>query len=296
MADQPEEASSKASLAAEAEQARIAFQAWRRKDPEAAERALDELRTEFHEEYLGRQSYVPVFVCTLLLVVISPVLGEFFVGKLLTLALGSLTLYLALRRGRMHPRVLRHAVTALAVVTALVFVVIIAAQFGATSRFLVASTSLAFTLLALVTLPAILSRLFRHARVSINTVAAAMSAYLLLGVMFASAFRFIATVQTAPFFAQATSHESSNFEYFSFITLTTVGYGDLSPGNDAARAGAVAEAVVGQIFLVTIVARVVSLYGQSQQNPVPAVATTPLAGAPPDESDDDTDPTPAEDA
>lgn len=289
MADQPEETSGKASLAAEAEQARLAFQAWRRKDPEAAEKALDELRTEFHEEYLGRQSYVPVFVCTLLLVIASPVLGEYVAGKLLTLALGSLTLYLALRRGRMHPRVQRHAITALIIVTVLVFVIIIASAFGATSRFLIGVTSLTFTLLALVTLPAILGRLFRHTKVSINTVAAAMSAYLLLGIMFSSAFRFIATVETVPFFAQTSAHSSSDFEYFSFITLTTVGYGDLTPGTDGARAGAVAEAVVGQIFLVTIVARVVSLYGQSQQTAAPAVATAPLAGAPPDERDQDAD-------
>ena len=54
--------------------------------------------------------------------------------------------------------------------------------------------------------------------------------------------------------------------YFSFITLTTVGYGDLTPYTDVARTAAVCEAVLGQVFLVTAVARIVSLLGSSRSD------------------------------
>ena len=52
--------------------------------------------------------------------------------------------------------------------------------------------------------------------------------------------------------------------YFSFITLTTVGYGDIVPGIDATRGLAATEAVTGQLFLVTIVARVIAMMGHER--------------------------------
>jgi hypothetical protein len=56
-----------------------------------------------------------------------------------------------------------------------------------------------------------------------------------------------------PFFAQETDGTTAVRQYFSFVTLTTVGYGDYSPGGDLGRALSNAEALLGQLYLVTVV-------------------------------------------
>ena len=62
------------------------------------------------------------------------------------------------------------------------------------------------------------------------------------------------------FFAQSGHHGPADFGYFSFITMATVGYGDLTPAVGLPRTFAVLEALTGQIFLVVLVARLVTLY------------------------------------
>jgi ion channel len=118
---------------------------------------------------------------------------------------------------------------------------------------------LVFLLLLVVTPFVILNRILRHPTVSIETVAGAIDVYVILGLIFSSLYRSIAAIAGTPFFVQ-TNHASGNqFLYFSFATLTTVGYGDLTAATDLARSVVVIEALMGQIFLVTLVARLVSL-------------------------------------
>jgi len=62
------------------------------------------------------------------------------------------------------------------------------------------------------------------------------------------------------FFAQEGPHTQSEFVYFSFVSLTTLGFGDLSPAVGLPQALTVLEALTGQIFLVTLVARLVTLW------------------------------------
>ena len=90
-----------------------------------------------------------------------------------------------------------------------------------------------------------------------STVAGAACAYLLIGLFFASVYTFLAGASTDPFFAQTETERAVDFLYFSFITLTTVGYGDLSAAADLGRMLAAGEALTGQLFLVTVVALVV---------------------------------------
>jgi hypothetical protein len=118
---------------------------------------------------------------------------------------------------------------------------------------------LVFLLLLMVTPVVILNRILRHSTVNIETVAGAIDVYVILGLIFSSLYRSIAAIAGTPFFAQ-TNHASANqFLYFSFATLTTVGYGDLTAATNFARSVVVIEALMGQIFLVTLVARLVSL-------------------------------------
>jgi hypothetical protein len=85
--------------------------------------------------------------------------------------------------------------------------------------------------------------------------------YLLLGYAFALAFQAIGEFDTGQFFAGGTEESTGNFLYFAFVTMTTVGYGDLAPVSGIGRAFAIALALTGQIYLVTVVAIIVSNLG-----------------------------------
>ena len=67
---------------------------------------------------------------------------------------------------------------------------------------------------------------------------------------------------SGPFFSQPGPHAQSEYLYFSFVTLTTLGFGDLSPHVGLPQGLTVLEALSGQIFLVTMVARLVTLWGR----------------------------------
>jgi voltage-gated potassium channel len=115
-------------------------------------------------------------------------------------------------------------------------------------------------LLVTATLPVTLVRVLRHQRVTYETVLGALCTYVLLGLLFAFAYLALDLVRDAPFFAQPGSHEASEYLYFSFVTLTTLGFGDLSPAVGLPQALTALEALVGSIFLVTLVARLVTLW------------------------------------
>jgi hypothetical protein len=115
-------------------------------------------------------------------------------------------------------------------------------------------------LLVTATLPVTLSRVLRHQRVSHETVLGALCTYVLVGLLFAFAYLAIDSIRDAPFFAQAGQHQESEYLYFSFVTLTTLGFGDLSPAVGLPQALTALEALLGQVFLVTLVARLVTLW------------------------------------
>jgi len=107
---------------------------------------------------------------------------------------------------------------------------------------------------------AVVSRIVHHTRVTVETLLGAICVYVLIGLLFSYvdlAYQFIAG---SSYFAQSGHHGPSDFAYFSFITMTTVGYGDLSPATGLPRTLAVLEALTGQIFLVVLVARLVAMY------------------------------------
>ena len=101
--------------------------------------------------------------------------------------------------------------------------------------------------------------------VTISTVAGVLSLYLLLGLFFAQAYVGISDFSPDAFTATTMPLGRFDLLYFSFIALTTVGFGDITPAIDLTRALSATEAVLGQLFLVTVVARVVSLMGQARR-------------------------------
>lgn len=103
--------------------------------------------------------------------------------------------------------------------------------------------------------------------VDLEVVLGALCAYLYIGAYFAFLYDAIAIASKSPFFAQPGSENKLNYLYFSFITLTTTGYGDLSPAYGPGRMIAVVEAIIGQLYLVSVVALVVSAFGKGKKSP-----------------------------
>jgi voltage-gated potassium channel len=110
---------------------------------------------------------------------------------------------------------------------------------------------------------AIARRLWLHAEISLLTVLGALCIYVLVGLSFAFLFEAVGYFGSQPFFASQERGSHGDFVYFSFITMATVGYGDLAPQGGVARALAVTEGLFGQIYLVTAVAALVGNIGRA---------------------------------
>jgi hypothetical protein len=124
----------------------------------------------------------------------------------------------------------------------------------------IAGGYLAITSLVLTaaTIGAIVRRVWQHVEVSVVTVLGAVCIYVLVGLSFAFAYEVVGTFGSQPFFSSQEIGTRSDYVYFSFVTMATVGYGDLAAQGDVGRALAVIEGLLGQIYLVTAVAALVS--------------------------------------
>jgi hypothetical protein len=125
-------------------------------------------------------------------------------------------------------------------------------------------------LMLLLTVVIIVDRVLRLDQVTAQSIYGALSAYLLIGLMFASSFGALNKLAPGPFFADGQPADAETLQYFSFTTLTTLGYGDFTAAGSFGRALAVLEALSGQVFLATLVARLVSAYGTARRRPPPA--------------------------
>jgi Ion channel len=124
------------------------------------------------------------------------------------------------------------------------------------------------TLLLVAGLPLILTRgvvtTIRQNGVTLNAVNGVLTLYLLLGLVFGTVYDLVNAIGSAPFFAgQPAGVHAGDFIYFAFTTQTTVGFGDFVPGTDVGRALAAGQAVIGQLYLVTVVSLVISNLGRA---------------------------------
>jgi hypothetical protein len=106
----------------------------------------------------------------------------------------------------------------------------------------------------------IVRRVLAFTTVTLQSIFGAFSAYLIVGLMFASFFAAIYHFSGDHFFANGQPGNTQTFQYFSFTTLTTLGYGDFTAAANSGRAVAVMEALTGQVFLATLVARLVAAF------------------------------------
>jgi hypothetical protein len=133
--------------------------------------------------------------------------------------------------------------------------------------------------LLVATVPWIIARaLWKRRVVDVRTVLGAVCIYVLLGMLFAFLYAAIDGLSSGAFFVQTSHPTTPDFLYFSYITQTTVGYGDYTAKGDLGRALAVLEAVSGQLYLVTVIAVLVSrMSGNALGTGAPAPSSAPSA-------------------
>ncbi|MCC7078318.1 MAG: two pore domain potassium channel family protein, partial [Acidimicrobiia bacterium] len=107
---------------------------------------------------------------------------------------------------------------------------------------------------------AILRHVFRMPVVNVGVVIGSLCMYVMLGIMFANLYLVVQAVSGQDFFVTGRGTQS-DFLYFSFVTETTTGYGDYTAAGKLGRTLAITEAMIGQILLVTLVARFVGSFG-----------------------------------
>jgi hypothetical protein len=200
--------------------------------------------------------------------------GKF--GRMIAVAFQSVTLVVILRASQVRPKTVRLTGS----VCAVLFVVVALAQ-ASDGDWAKAAPSLLGALLALCGPVAIIRRLVKQPVINFTTVAGALCVYLLAGLFFALAYGTMSVLGSGNFFAQKADPTATDFVYFSFVTLTTTGYGDLTALGNGGRMTAILEALFGQLYLVSIVALLVANMGRSRPRPESGVAAPPpIEGTP----------------
>jgi hypothetical protein len=170
----------------------------------------------------------------------------------LTAGLTGATLLAALFASDVSPRLRRFAtvVVAVAVLASLSLV-----GLGRTGE----STSGLLNAVLVVLAPIAIARsVVRRRVIDMHTILAALCIYVLIGMLYAFIYTMLGNLGPSHFFTQTDAATSADYLYFSFVTQLTVGYGDLTAAGNLGRAASVLEALFGQIYLVTIVALLVS--------------------------------------
>jgi Ion channel len=184
--------------------------------------------------------------------------------QLVVAVLLAVTLMLALRVAYVRPAVMRvgYVLSALVVLLALVEALANNAN-GIPVRI---GNLLLVTIAPPVTVIGIVRNLRMRNRVTMEAVLGVLAVYLLVGMFFAAVYGVIGQINGS-FYAQNVPSTVARNLYFSFVTLTTVGYGDLTAASNLGHTMAVSEALLGQIYLVTVVSLIVGNLGRRRTSP-----------------------------
>jgi hypothetical protein len=218
-------------------------------------KAPSELRRSFAARIAEGDSYVTLLVCIVFTYVVMAIVEDSREGRPVISAAFGITLLLAMHTSHVRGRWMR----AIAVVVVLSVGGSIALAAGGEPV-----RGLSYFMVALIIAAPIvvLVRVGRHPVVNLETVIGAVDAYLLIGIAFAAVYALLNAAEP-PFFSQGPA-SGVEYLYFSFTVLTTLGFGDLTPGQDMGRVVVTFEALLGQIFLVTVVAVLVSNLGRAR--------------------------------
>jgi hypothetical protein len=181
---------------------------------------------------------------------------EGWAGRVAAVAVAGLTAIVALTSSDVRPERVRLA----AVVVAAAVVAAIIAERIPSERLLGVAFTAVSILLAIAAITILRRVVVGATEVDFRTILGAISVYALLGLLFAFFFFAVGRWSDGEFFTGVAEPRSSDYLFFSYTTLTTTGYGDLIPAGTIGQSFAVFEMLTGQIFLVTLVAGLVSLW------------------------------------
>ena len=227
-----------------------------------------ETRRQAARRLLARQDDFGVALVLILITVSVFAAAAGPIGQLASVALSGATLLFILHTAGAHGRTFRAAAAVV-----IVAIAIAAAANYAGSAVPVATAGLVGLLLAGVAPLVILRRIVLAPTITVRLVLGALAIYLLLGLAYAYLFPLVATLTHAPFFVQTATPGASDFIYFSYTTLATIGFGDFTAATSIGRMAAVSEGLVGQLYLVSAVALLVGNVGRTLRRDEPAEPT-----------------------
>jgi hypothetical protein len=202
--------------------------------------------------FAAPDSYGLVLLLIVATYVLSASLDE-RIGSSIVLLVQIASVWFALRTSRSRRGVRIGADIVLVGAAALAVASAIAGSSEASPAVFVASC-----LLYLIAPVAIVRHLAYRRQIDLETMLGAVSAYLLIGMAFAFIYRFLGGVQSSPFFGAQGQGRISQDLFFSMTTMTTTGYGNLVPTSNPGQSIAVLEMILGQLFLITAVGKIVS--------------------------------------
>jgi hypothetical protein len=218
------------------------------------------MRARRRERWVQRAERVrDAFGLVLLLVLLTYVLTSLIANggwsSVILCGATSATSVVALTSSHVRPRLVRAALL-------LSLLTIVLAAIGAASgdRVWLNLASVVQVSLLSVAMAAVLRRVVMAPEVGSRTIMGAISVYTVLGILFTFLYGTVERVQGGAFFEGVPHPSGGDFLFFSYTTLTTTGYGNLVPGGQPGRMIAGLEMMLGQIFLVTLVAGLVSLW------------------------------------
>lgn len=177
--------------------------------------------------------------------------------RLIRVALQAVVTMAALRAAGAHVRMLRGSLIVVSVMVAISFVGLVApSELTTTVQRVLLFSLIALTPVAI--LAGVVRELREDKRVTVQTVYCGLCIYLLFGTGFAVLFSAIEDIGNTPFFTTVSDGTPADFLYYSLATLTTTGYGDFVAATEFGRAMSVTEALIGQMYLVTVLAVIVS--------------------------------------
>ena len=202
-----------------------------------------------------------ILVCILLVTLLAllMLLPESTAGKSVTTIFTGVVLMAAVWASRVRGRFVRVTNIIVAIAVVLATLGLIVGDESSTTP-----NAIVMTVFTLAMPVAIIVGLRGERTVNIQTVFGAISLYFMIGLLFAFTITTVARIGDGPYFAQGTDGSLSQRVYFSFVTLATLGYGDLTPATGTGRLLSVFETVTGSLYLVTAVSLAVTRLGHAR--------------------------------
>ena len=203
-----------------------------------------------------------LLVAILLLLLLRPFLEGFVIARFLLTALFTATLVSALYSVSRPAWAFKLGITLIVPAIALTWLpYVVTVPRLELVRYLLTLLAFAFTAVVMVI------HTLQAKRVTVEQISGALCAYLLMGLVWGLAYFLLESAAPGSLSIGSVSDEArfSASVYYSFVTLTTLGYGDILPLTDRARSLAYVEAVIGQIYLAVLVGKLVGMFVSARQ-------------------------------